>query len=333
MTKQSKQIYSSLIGRIAWVMMINQALILVLGTLNSTLESILVARFGDTAVIDFIFRMSECVVYFLCFVLPVILFNKMNKNAEQEIYEPVEGERATPLNSVFLMGIGLGLTNMAIYVNYYLVNALWDYSDFSQEYLWNVELDHPYQAVIYFISVAIIPPVVEELLFRGAICKSLTVYGKTTAVVISAVLFALMHTNAEQLIYTLVAGVFLGIIYVETKSIIFPILLHFVNNTFSAVEQIVYETVSPMEYSKVSNTFDIITWVFMAISLVGFLLSILKKGSFIRPISMKPDENGEPVAPLSVAEKISGFFTLKMILFIIYSFATIAYYIYLSTRL
>ena len=72
MTKQSKQIYSSLIGRIAWVMMINQALILVLGTLNSTLESILVARFGDTSVIDFIFRMSECVVYFLCFVLPVI---------------------------------------------------------------------------------------------------------------------------------------------------------------------------------------------------------------------------------------------------------------------
>lgn len=332
MTKQSKQIYSSLIGRIAWVMMINQALILVLGTLNSTLESILVARFGDTAVIDFIFRMSECVVYFLCFVLPLILFNKMNKNAEQEIYEPVEGERATPLNSVFLMGIGLGLTNMAIYVNYYVVNALWDYSDFSQEELWAVELDHPYQVVIYFISVAIIPPVVEELLFRGAICKSLKIYGKTTAVVISALLFSLMHTNAEQFIYTFVAGLFLGLVYVETRNILFPILLHFLNNSIAALEQIVYETVSPMEYSKLSNTFDIFIWVFMAISLVGFLLSILKKGSFIRPISMKPDENGESVAPLSASEKVAGFFNVKMVLFIAYSFAVMAYFIYLSTQ-
>ncbi len=333
MTKQSKKIYSSLMGRIAVVMMANQALLLALSAVFSLLENSLVKLFGDNTSIDLIFRMGECVSYFVSFVLPVVLFNKMNKNAEREIYEPEESERATPLNSIFLFGIGLGLTTMAAYVNYFVVNALWDYSDFSQEYLWNVEFEYPYQIVIYFISVAIIPPVVEELLFRGAICKSLTVYGKTTAVVISAILFALMHSNAEQLIYTLVAGVFLGIIYVETKSIIFPILLHFVNNAFSAVEQIVYETGSPMEYSKVSNTFDIITWVFMAISLVGFLLSILKKGSFIRPITMKPDENGEPVAPLSVAEKISGFFTIKMILFIIYSFAAMAYFIYLSTQL
>lgn len=333
MTKQSIKIYSSLMGRIAVVMVANQALLLALSALFSLLENSLVKLFGDNTSIDLIFRMGECVAYFLSFVLPVMLFNKMNKNAEREIYEPEESERATPLNSIFLFGIGLGLTAMAAYVNYFVVNALWDYSDFSQEYLWNVELDHPYQVVIYFISVAIIPPVVEELLFRGAICKSLTVYGKTTAVVISAILFALMHSNAEQLIYTLVAGVFLGIIYVETKSIIFPILLHFVNNAFSAVEQIVYETVSPMEYSKVSNTFDIITWVFMAISLVGFLLSILKKGSFIHPIKMKPDENGEPVAPLSVSEKVAGFFNVKMVLFIAYSFAVMAYYIYLSTQL
>ena len=67
------------------------------------------------------------------------------------------------------------------------------------------------------------------------------------------------------------------------------------------------------------------------ISLAVFLVMILKKGSFMKKTVMKPDENGEEVLPLSFSEKAAGFFSIGMIMFVVYSFITMAYYVYKST--
>lgn len=334
MNKQSKKIYVSLMNRIAIALMVNQGVLMLLGSILGMLETTCLSVFGKNVWVDAVFRLGECVAYFAGFIIPVILFNLMNKNVEKEIYEPVDSdEKASPLMTVFALGIGLGATTLTAYANYYIVNAFWDYSDFTQQYFWNVELDHTYQIVIYFIYVAIIPALVEELLFRGTICKVLSVYGKGTAVVVSAVLFSLMHTNIEQALYTLVAGLLLGWIYVETKNILYPILLHFVNNGISAVGDILYEKASTVVYNAYISYSEMIIWVFMAISLVGFLLHILKKGRFIGKLVLKPDENGEQVAPLSIGERVSGFLSIGMIIFVVYCMATMVLYIYLSTQM
>ena len=221
---------------------------------------------------------------------------------------------------------------MTSYVNYYVVNLFGDYSDFTQEHFWNVDLDYTYQVVIYFIYAAIIPAVVEELLFRKTVCGVLTVYGKTTAVLISAVLFALMHANIEQLLYTFVAGLFLGWLYVESKNILYPIILHFINNGVSALGDIIYEKCSHSVYNMYTIFADLFIWVAMGMSLLIFLIGILRSKSFIHPLKLKPDENGEEVAPLTVSERVRGFFSPAMIIFIIYSIATMMFYIFLSTQ-
>jgi len=332
MKKQDKGIYGSLMNRIAVAMMINQGALLVLATALGIAESLLLGFFGDTELIDAIVRTGECIVYFVSFTLPVVIFNLMNKNADKEIYEPVESEKTTLIKSLVILFVGLGATTMTAYVNYYIVNAFSDYSDFTQEYFWDVELDHPYQIIIYFIYSAIIPAVVEELLFRGTVCRSLTVYGKGTAVVISAVLFSLMHANIEQLLYTFIAGLFLGWLYVESKNIIYPILLHFINNGISALGDIIYEKCSPAVYNAYSNYSDMLIWVAMGISLTVLLADILRKKSFIRPLTLKPDENGEQVAPLTPSERARGFFSPAMVIFVIYSVATMIFYVFLSTQ-
>ena len=137
------------------------------------------------------------------------------------------------------MGFSLGAIILASYLNYFLVNAFGNYSDFTSTNLWSVELEHPYQIIIYLASSVIIPSVVEEYFFRNTICKALTVYGKGTAILASAALFALMHTNAEQIIYAFVGGVLLAWIYVETKSIAIPIIVHMINNGTSAIADII----------------------------------------------------------------------------------------------
>ena len=233
-----------------------------------------------------------------------------------------------------LFGIGLVFIYCSSFVNYFLVNLVTDYSQFSSEFLWFAELKHPYQMVIYFISYAIIPALVEEILFRGTVCRSLTVYGKGTAVVISALLFALMHTNIEQMLYTFVAGLFFGLLYVETKSVLAPILLHFVNNSISVVGEILYQNCSPIVYETYVSITDILTLLVGLLSLIGFLWYVKKnKITFKKEIEMKPDENGNKVLPLSVSERISGFFSIGMSIFVVYCVAIMSYYVYLSVIL
>lgn len=324
MAKQSKEIYVSLINRIAFVLLVNQGLLLLLSRLLTSIKNIPEA----------VRLLLECAVYFLSFILPVVLFNKMNKNSQKEIYEPKDNDKKSSLYVAILFGIGLVFIYCSSFVNYFLVNLVTDYSQFSSEFLWFVELKHPYQMVIYFISYAIIPALVEEILFRGTVCRSLTVYGKGTAVVISATLFALMHTNIEQMLYTFVAGLFFGLLYVETKSVLAPILLHFVNNSISVVGEILYQNCSPIVYEAYVSITDILTLLVGLLSLIGFLWCVKKnKITFKKEIEMKPDENGNKVLPLSVSERISGFFSIRMSIFVVYCIAIMSYYVYLSVIL
>jgi membrane protease YdiL (CAAX protease family) len=334
MAKQRKDIYISLMNRIALVMLVNQGLLLVLSKALDFLKLILVNNLGKTDFVDAILLASECVNYFLSFILPVVLFNKMNKYSQKEIYEPKESDKKTPIYTTFLFGMGLAGISCSSIVNYYLVNCLVDYSKFSSEVLWSVELNKPYQVIFYFISCAIIPAIVEEFLFRGTVCRVLGVYGKGTAVLISALLFALMHTNIEQLLFTFVAGLFFGWLYVETKSIKLPILLHFINNSISAFKEILYQNAAPIVYEIYSSLAALFILVFGLIGCIGFFYYIKKhKISFKKGIEMKADENGNEVLSLSISERISGFFSRGMVIFIAYSIVITSYFIYLSVIL
>ena len=82
-----------------------------------------------------------------------------------------------------------------------------------------------------FMKVAIIAPIVEELIFRGLILKGFRRnYNSFTAVFMSALLFALFHLNPWQFPATFVLGLLLGWIVIRTNSIVLAILGHSINN-------------------------------------------------------------------------------------------------------
>lgn len=91
---------------------------------------------------------------------------------------------------------------------------------------------------IYFLSVAIVPPIIEEFLFRGAILGSLRKHGDALAVIVSAVLFGFMHGNFIQTPVTFLTGLILGYLTVKTNSIIPAIILHFINNAWAVIYDI-----------------------------------------------------------------------------------------------
>lgn len=80
-----------------------------------------------------------------------------------------------------------------------------------------------------FFYASIAAPIVEEILFRGFIQRSLLPFGKKFAVFASALLFGMFHGNLIQTPYAFLVGLVLGYVAAE-YNIWWAILLHMVNN-------------------------------------------------------------------------------------------------------
>jgi membrane protease YdiL (CAAX protease family) len=82
-------------------------------------------------------------------------------------------------------------------------------------------------------AICIFAPLVEELVFRGAILRALldTRLSRVMAIAVSAMIFALAHGNPAQMPHAFCMGLLLGWMYERTRSIIPGIMLHWVNNT------------------------------------------------------------------------------------------------------
>ena len=77
-------------------------------------------------------------------------------------------------------------------------------------------------------------PVTEELLFRGAVLRSLQPYGKRFAIFCSALLFGLVHQNLTQTPFAFGFGLLAGYVAVE-YSILWSMSLHILNNAVLAL--------------------------------------------------------------------------------------------------
>lgn len=89
--------------------------------------------------------------------------------------------------------------------------------------------------LIFFIVLAVLPAIFEELFCRKAILNSAKRYGNAFAVVFSALVFAIIHMNFGQAIFAFIIGLIFGVIAVKTNSIKITVLLHFLNNAYAAL--------------------------------------------------------------------------------------------------
>ena len=88
-----------------------------------------------------------------------------------------------------------------------------------------------------YLAVCIFAPLVEELVFRGAILRALlkTAQSHWVAITVSAVLFSAVHLNPIQMPHAFCVGLILGWMYYRTSSLIPGIMMHWVNNTVAYV--------------------------------------------------------------------------------------------------
>jgi CAAX protease family protein len=102
---------------------------------------------------------------------------------------------------------------------------------FEQAYRMLVTADTPMEFVFVVITVALVPAVSEELLFRGLVQSSLEeAAGGLKGAIIAGVIFGAYHLNPFGFVPLVALGVFFGYIVYRSGNITLAIAAHFFNN-------------------------------------------------------------------------------------------------------
>ena len=92
--------------------------------------------------------------------------------------------------------------------------------------------------VFGIISIAIMAPLVEELLFRGAIQGHLQRKGMKPlyAILIASAVFGIVHMNPIQIPFAFAIGLIFGWLYYRTGSVVPGMIGHFINNSIATIQ-------------------------------------------------------------------------------------------------
>ena len=152
--------------------------------------------------------------------------------------------------TVFLMAAHVFLDEINIFIDKLIPAPLWFMELFDRLF------ENKFGIFGTAIKIALVAPIVEELIFRGVIMHGfMRNYHSVTAILVSALFFALFHLNPWQFPTTFLLGLLLGWVMVISRNIIICIIGHSINNLLVLLSIELYEPLSEtafflMEKSK-----------------------------------------------------------------------------------
>lgn len=124
-----------------------------------------------------------------------------------------------------------------------------------------------------FLSIALLAPILEEMLFRGAIEGKLLRMWQNPwkAILVSSLIFGVVHMNPAQIPFAFLLGMMFGWLYYRTGSLLPGILGHVLNNSVAAANMIFYADATLEEQMQNQATM----WLWAVIAVVAFMLAAL----------------------------------------------------------
>lgn len=201
-----------------------------------------------------------------------------------------------PVNKKILLGfIGTGL-GVCICSNYLTDLFI---SNLNQVGIYPILTDSqaesdPLAFFMLIIYSALIPAFIEEFAFRGVCLGLFRKFGDGFAIIMSSILFSLIHCNLQQIPFAFLVGLTLSYVAVELNSLLPCIIIHFINNLYSIIMD---ELAAYMNSYLFSIIDDLIPIIFIIIGIFS-LIYLLNKNSNLLTIN-KSD------SLLSLKEKVN----------------------------
>ncbi len=177
--------------------------------------------------------LSVIVLQMLIFLIPGIIYCKLRgKRCVANLCIKKFGPRKLLFSifSFFTLIAGAALIKLALYEMGFFSTSYTLYADYIPSDTAS------FTSIIYIIlALAVLPAVTEEFIFRGIVLQEYRLAGcsKTASIILSALLFAMLHFNIGQLPVYFFAGVVLAAVMIVTESLAATVLVHFLNNAFS----------------------------------------------------------------------------------------------------
>lgn len=127
---------------------------------------------------------------------------------------------------------------------------------------------------LYIILICVIPAFTEEIFFRKIAFSKLLKYGKTKALIITSLLFGIIHFNPYSLIPLTIAGFLLTYTVSRGFSVIYAVILHFSLN-FSGI---ILDFITKNEKaSEIINNHFLLFGFFSGFLIFAFVIYIKKR--------------------------------------------------------
>ena len=166
------------------------------------------------------------IIYYLAFVIPAVfllLFIKLGKEKTQPPKFTLN--KSDALMTLPVSFLTLGIVFLISFITSFLLSMVG--AENSTDLSGNI--------LLVILTHALLPSLLEEGLFRYLPLMILTPYSKRSAILISALFFALIHCSLYQIPYAFVAGIIFAFVDIVADSIIPSVIFHFINNLASII--------------------------------------------------------------------------------------------------
>lgn len=209
------------------------------------------------------------------YVVPTLLYMLFSKNRGLYNFRKCS-LKLVPLTLLFL---GLVLCSSAL--QKYLIAYVFSY---------RVPMGVQSQSLVWSIALgALVPAICEEMLVRGVLLFEFSKYaGGIGGVVLSSLMFSMLHFDLQYFCVYLAAGLFLGTLTHVTRSVFPAMAVHFLNNTFSIC---LSDTLTFVAMERIGGTLMIIVIAAVFFIFLGLALQTMERISIKRAVHyMKTDD-------------------------------------------
>ena len=179
-------------------------------------------------------------------------------------------------------GVAGSLVAAGLSYVFYLITGI-EMNNTLTSYLQNMSLP-----MIFFIAV-ILAPIFEELLYRYGVVGYSMRYGEWNAIILSAVIFGLVHTNIFQFFYAFLLGGLFAYIYIYTRQIKYTIAMHILFNFLGAFVPL---SISPD--GEMTTPYMIFAVIQYLVAITGLIVLIVNvsKGKLLKTKENAPIPGG-----------------------------------------
>lgn len=169
----------------------------------------------------------------ICWVIVLFIGFKKTKRKFNEVFK---FNKVPPFlwfaTTIFIIGFVIVASELDNLLNFVLPI----HETFPMLLEWIEEMATQKSFAMAIISIGIMPAFMEELFFRGLILDGLkNNYSTRKAIVVSALLFGIIHLNPWQFLTAFIIGLFSAWIYISTNSILLSIYIHLFNNVLVVI--------------------------------------------------------------------------------------------------